>query len=46
MIIILTLLSFLFGASAYFAENDTNGVAFDSIFKATYWGVMTITSVG
>ena len=46
MIIILTLLSFLFGAGAYFAENDTNGDAFDSIFKATYWGVMTVTSVG
>ncbi len=46
MITILTLLSFLFGAAAYFAEHDSNGQAFDSIFKATYWGVITITSVG
>jgi hypothetical protein len=46
MIIILTLLSFLFGAAAYFAENESNGQAFDSIFKATYWGIITITSVG
>ncbi|CAF1252715.1 unnamed protein product [Adineta steineri] len=46
MIVILTLVSFLFGSAAYFAENDTNGAAFDSIFKATYWGIITITSVG
>jgi hypothetical protein len=46
MIIILTLLSFLFGAAAYFAEHDTNGDAYDSILKATYWGVITIASVG
>ena len=46
MILILTLLSFLFGAAAYFAEHESNGQAFDSIFKATYWGVITITSVG
>ena len=46
MILILTLLSFLFGAAAFLAENDTNGQGFDSIFKATYWGVITITSVG
>ena len=46
MIIILTLLSFILGAAAYFAENDTNGSAYDSIFEATYWGIMTITSVG
>ena len=46
MIIILTLLGFLFGAGAYFAENPTNGQAFDSILKATYWGIITITSVG
>ena len=46
MIIILTLLGFLFGAAAYYAENDSNGQAFDSIFKATYWGIITITSVG
>ncbi len=46
MIVLLTLLSFLFGAAAYFAEHETNGQAFDSILKATYWGVITITSVG
>ncbi|CAF3301135.1 unnamed protein product, partial [Rotaria sp. Silwood2] len=46
MINILTLLSFVFGAAAYFAENDANGQAFDSILKATYWGIITITGVG
>mgnify|MGYP002386539231 FL=1 len=46
MIVILTLFSFLFGAAAYFAENESNRPAFDSILKATYWGVITITSVG
>jgi hypothetical protein len=46
MILILSLLSFLFGAGVYLAENDSNGQAFDSILKATYWGVITITSVG
>lgn len=46
MIIILTVLSFLFGSAAYFAEHESNGQVYDSIFKATYWGVITITSVG
>ena len=46
MITMLTLLAFLYGSAAYFAENDSNGEAFDSIPKATYWGIMTITSVG
>jgi potassium voltage-gated channel Shaker-related subfamily A protein 1 len=46
MITILTLLGFLFGAGTYYAENETNGQAFDSILKATYWGIITITSVG
>ncbi|UJR30486.1 hypothetical protein I4U23_018019 [Adineta vaga] len=46
MIIILTLLGFLFGSAAYYAENDSNSAAFDSILKATYWGIITITSVG
>jgi hypothetical protein len=46
MIVLLTLLGFLFGAATYYAENDSNGVAFDSIPKATYWGIMTVTSVG
>ncbi|CAF1117940.1 unnamed protein product [Didymodactylos carnosus] len=46
MIAILTLLAFLFGAAVYFAENATNGEMFDSIPKATYWGIITITSTG
>jgi len=46
MILILTLLAFLFGAAAYYAENDLNPQAFDSILKATYWGIITITAVG
>jgi len=46
MIVILTLLGFLFGAAAYYAENDSNPQVYDSIFKATYWGIITITSVG
>jgi hypothetical protein len=46
MITMLTLLAFLCGSAAYFAENDSNGEVFDSIPKATYWGIMTITSVG
>ena len=46
MIIILTLISFLFGAAMYFAEQDVNGDVFDSIPKSTYWGIVTITGVG
>ncbi|CAF1243242.1 unnamed protein product [Rotaria sordida] len=46
MIIILTLFGFLFGAAAYFAENNVNSEAFDSIIKATYWGIISITGVG
>lgn len=46
MIIILTLIAFLFGAATYFAEQNDNGSAFDSIPKATYWGILTITTVG
>ena len=46
MMTMLTLLAFLCGSAAYFAENATNGLAFDSIPKATYWGIMTVTSVG
>ncbi|CAF3580994.1 unnamed protein product [Rotaria socialis] len=46
MINILTLLSFIFGAAAYFAESSANSSAFDSILKATYWGIITIASVG
>jgi hypothetical protein len=46
MIIILTLMAFLFGAGVYFAEQETNGHVFDSIPKATYWGIITIATVG
>ncbi len=46
MIAMLTLLAFLFGAAIYFAEQDTNGQVFDSIPRATYWGILTITAVG
>jgi hypothetical protein len=46
MIAILTLIAFLFGAATFFAEQDVNGTAFDSIPKATYWGILTITTVG
>ena len=46
MVVILTLISFLFGAIAYFAEQGTNGAVFDSIPKATYWGIITVTGVG
>lgn len=46
MIVILTLVAFLFGAATYFAEKDLNRDAFDSILIATYWAILTITSVG
>jgi hypothetical protein len=46
MMLILTLISFLFGVATYFAEQDLNGTVFDSIPKATYWGIITITGVG
>ena len=46
LVVILTLLAFLFGAAVYFAESTNSTSAFDSIPKATYWGVITITSVG
>lgn len=42
----LSLSGFLFGAAIYFAENDINGSAFDSIPKATYYGIITLTAVG
>ncbi|CAF0996699.1 unnamed protein product [Rotaria sp. Silwood1] len=42
----LTLIAFLFGAAIYLIENTNDSSAFDSIPKATYWGVITITSVG
>ncbi|UJR24520.1 hypothetical protein I4U23_005895 [Adineta vaga] len=46
MIVILTLVAFLFGAATYFAEKDTDRESFDSILIATYWAILTITSVG
>jgi voltage-gated potassium channel len=42
----LTLSGFLFGAAIYFAENDINEIVFDSIPKATYFGIITLTAVG
>ncbi|CAF1019914.1 unnamed protein product [Adineta steineri] len=48
-IILLSFLSisgFLFGAAVYFAENDVNEHVFDSIPKATYYGIITLTAVG
>ncbi|CAF2716856.1 unnamed protein product [Rotaria sp. Silwood2] len=42
----LTLMAFLFGAAVYLIENTNGDSAFDSIPKATYWGIITITSVG
>jgi len=42
----LTLSGFLFGAAIYFAENDLNEHTFDSIPKATYFGIITLTAVG
>ncbi len=46
MIIILTIMAFLFGGAVYYAEQDINGQIFDSIPRATYWGILTITTVG
>ncbi|CAF3500684.1 unnamed protein product [Rotaria socialis] len=43
---ILTLFSFFFGAAVYLVEGSSNSSSFDSIPKATYWGIVTITSVG
>ena len=42
----LSLSGFLFGAAIYFAENENNGSVFDSIPKATYYGIITLTAVG
>ncbi|CAF1568744.1 unnamed protein product, partial [Adineta steineri] len=39
-------MGFLFGAATYYVEQDVNGLVFDSIPKATYWGIHTITTVG
>jgi hypothetical protein len=42
----LTISGFLFGAAVYFAENDLNKHVFDSIPKATYYAIITLTAVG
>jgi hypothetical protein len=42
----LTISGFLLGAATYFAENDVNENTFDSIPKATYYGIITLTAVG
>ncbi|CAF0713846.1 unnamed protein product [Adineta steineri] len=46
MVTIVALLGFLFGAAVYFAEQNANGDVFDSIPKAVYWGIITMTGVG
>ena len=46
IIAILTLTAFLFGTIMYFVEQQNNGNTFDSIPKAVYWAIITITSVG
>ncbi|CAF3440131.1 unnamed protein product [Rotaria sp. Silwood2] len=44
--ITLTLMAFLFGAAVHLIESTNGNSNFDSILKATYWGIVTITSVG
>ncbi|CAF3675366.1 unnamed protein product [Rotaria sp. Silwood1] len=44
--ITLTLMAFLFGAAVHLIESTNGNSNFDSIPKATYWGIVTITSVG
>ncbi|UJR14278.1 hypothetical protein I4U23_001268 [Adineta vaga] len=46
MITIATLVAFLFGTATYFVEQGTNADVFDSIPRATYWGIITMTGVG
>ena len=46
LVAILTLLAFLSGSVVYFVESTNKLSMFDSIPKATYWGIITITSVG
>ena len=43
---ILTLLALLFGTSVFYLENDISTTPFNSIPRATYWGIVTITTVG
>ena len=42
----LTFSGFLCGAALYFAEINIHDTAFESIPKATYYGIITLTSVG
>ncbi|UJR30489.1 hypothetical protein I4U23_018022 [Adineta vaga] len=42
----LTISGFLFGAAIYFAENEVNENVYDSIPKATYYAIITLTAVG
>ncbi|CAF0913555.1 unnamed protein product [Rotaria sp. Silwood1] len=46
MIIIITAIGFFLGATAYYVENSSLNKTFNSIFTATYWGIITIASVG
>ena len=46
MIFILTLIAFLFGAATHAAERAAKNPLFDSIPQATYWGIVTVTTVG
>ncbi|CAF3693288.1 unnamed protein product [Rotaria sp. Silwood1] len=42
----LMLMAFLFGTAVYLIEGTNDNSALDSIPKATYWGIVTLTSVG
>lgn len=46
MIAIITCVGFLFGTAVYYSEISVNGMAFDSVLTATYWGIITIAAVG
>ena len=46
LVVILTLLALLFGAFVFYVENDISMSPFNSIPTATYWGIVTITTVG
>ncbi|CAF4436778.1 unnamed protein product [Rotaria socialis] len=46
VIIIITVVGFLFGTAVFYAENGSNEQVFNSVFTATYWGVSTVTSLG
>ena len=46
LVVILTLLATLFGAFVFYVENDVSTTPFNSISTATYWRIVTITTVG